>query len=129
MPSFPKLVIPEIQDKDGELKEVGQFTIETHPLGFRGALRKIKYFRNLLYSVPYITGNIPRFRLIVKHISEIGIIPFRRKSSCGSGQVEKNIHGILKLRWFHKLVNIDTPLVFQVWLMPRVIVTLSFLRE
>jgi len=76
MPSFPELIIPEIQDKDGELKEIGQFTVKTHPLGFRGALRKIKYFRNLLYSVPYITGNIPRFRLIVKHTSEIGIIPF-----------------------------------------------------
>ncbi len=77
MPSFPKLTIPEIQDKDDELREIGQFIVGTYPLGFRGAFRKIKYLRNLLYSVPYITGSIPKFRLIIKHTNGIELIPFR----------------------------------------------------
>lgn len=87
MPSFCDETISEIRDKeiksekDGEVidyktEEIGQFSIKTHPLGFRGVLRKIKYLRNLLYSVPYITGSVPEFRLIVEHTSNIGVIPF-----------------------------------------------------
>ena len=87
MPSFCNEIIKEIQDKEikdekngeivgHEIKEIGPFSVKTYPLGFRGAFRKIKFFRNILYSVPYTTGSVPKFRLIVEHTSNIGVIPF-----------------------------------------------------
>ncbi len=72
MPSFPPLTIREIQDKDGELKEIGQFTVKTRPLGFRG----IKYLSWLLHLFPYITGSMPKVRLTIQHISRIGATSF-----------------------------------------------------
>jgi len=73
MPSFPLLTIPEVQDKDGELREIGQFIIRTRPLGFRG----IKYLTRLLHLFPYVTGSVPKFKLTIRHKSTIEDIAFR----------------------------------------------------
>ena len=72
MPSFSSLTIPEIQDKDGEVKEIGQFIVKTRPLGFRG----IRCLSWLLHLFPYITGSIPKIRITIKHTSLIRTIPF-----------------------------------------------------
>lgn len=76
MPSFPELTIPEIQDKDDELKEIGQFIVKTQPLGFRGYLKRIKCISKLLKRVPYTTGSVPKFELSIKHYSNIQVLPF-----------------------------------------------------
>lgn len=68
MPAFKAARVSEIRDEDGQVSQVGEYRVNTRPLGFRGT-RGLSW---LLRKVPYITGGVPRFRLNIKHLSRVG---------------------------------------------------------